>query len=116
MEKGRDGIVRESEEDMSRAAFSIAYEGEALEEGRMSVRDLAPSLLSIADLFEATCEVLNGKSAPVDVHVVATSEGSFEVDLNVVTGLVDSIKTVVAGFVDAPKHGRACLRVRGPGH
>ena len=94
-------MVRESEEDMSRAVFSIAYQGKALEEGRMPVRDLAPALLSVADLFEAVCEELNGKSIPVDVHVVATSEGSFKVDLSVVTGLVDSIKTKVVGFVGA---------------
>lgn len=94
-------MVRESEEDMSRAVFSIAYQGKALEEGRMPVRDLAPALLSVADLFEAVCEELNGKSIPVDVHVVATSEGSFKIDLSVVTGLVDSIKTKVVGFVDA---------------
>ena len=85
----------------SGAAFSITYEGEALEQGSMSVRDLAPALMSMADLFEAVCEVLNGKSAPIDVHVVATSEGSFEVDLNVVINALDSVKTVVGGFVDA---------------
>ena len=94
-------MVRESEEDMSRAEFSIRYQGEALEEGRMSVRDLAPALLSVADLFDAVCEELNGKSIPVDVHVLATSEGSFEVDLSVIMGLVDSIKTKVVSFVDA---------------
>lgn len=86
---------------MSEAAFSITYKGEAVEHGSMSVRDLAPALTSLVDLFEAVCQTLNGESVPIDVCVAATSEGSFVVDLSVVTNLLGSVETVVGGFVDA---------------
>ena len=43
---------------LAETAFQIAYEGPALETGRMPVRDLAPALLALGDLFTEASVVL----------------------------------------------------------
>lgn len=69
---------------MSQTAFSIVYDGPALHDGGMDVRDLAPALLSAGQLFDAANTVLNGEQAKVNVNVKATGEGSFEIFLELV--------------------------------
>ena len=69
---------------MSQATFSIAYDGSALRDGGMDVRDLAPALLSAGQLFDAANAALNGEQATVRINVKATGEGSFEVFLELV--------------------------------
>lgn len=66
---------------MSRATFSIAYDGPALEGGTMDVRDLAPALLAVGQLFDAANKVLNEDRIKSVVRVKATGMGSFEVFL-----------------------------------
>lgn len=69
---------------MSRAAFTIAYDGPALSDHTMDVRDLAPAMLGLGQLCDAANVVLNGTSAKVKVHVKATSLGSFEIAFEIV--------------------------------
>jgi hypothetical protein len=45
---------------MSRAHFKVSYNGVALQEGRLDVRDLAPALLAVGSLFDAANRALNG--------------------------------------------------------
>lgn len=66
---------------MSSARFSIAYDGPALRDNVMNVRDLAPALLAVGQLFDAANEVLNGEVTKVNISVTATNHGSFEVFL-----------------------------------
>ncbi|WP_061165200.1 hypothetical protein [Caballeronia temeraria] len=62
--------------------FNVVYDGPALAEHRMDVRDLAPALVAIADLFTAANKELNGDSADVRVEVKGSFKaGSFELDL-----------------------------------
>ena len=68
---------------MTSTSFSIAYDGPALRDGRMEVRDLAPALLAVGQLFDAVNRIINGDQASIKVNVVATREGSFEVLLGV---------------------------------
>jgi hypothetical protein len=71
--------------------FAVEYDGEAVLEGRMDVRDLAPALLSLGKLCEETNAVLNGDRAKVRVDVHANfKKGSFGVDLNVVQNVLDA--------------------------
>ena len=69
---------------MSHAKFSIAYDGPALRDGVMDVRDLAPALLAVGQLFDAANMTLNSEQATVRVNVSATGDGSFEVFLELV--------------------------------
>jgi hypothetical protein len=68
---------------VSRASFTIAYDGPALQAGVMDVRDLAPALLAVGQLFDAANSVLNAETAQVSVSVRATSHGSFEIAFQV---------------------------------
>jgi hypothetical protein len=44
----------------NREQFHVVYDGPALDEHRMNIRDLAPALVAIADLFSAANTELNG--------------------------------------------------------
>ena len=76
---------------MSKAEFSIAYDGPALANHTMDVHALGPALLAIGDMCREAHRVINGKDgAEVKVHVKATSEGCF----NIVLELVQAYKMV----------------------
>ena len=78
--------------------FNVVYDGPALAEHRMDVRDLAPSLVAIADLFTAANKELNGDSADVRVEVKGSFKaGSFELDLIFVQQLLTQIRDIFAG-------------------
>jgi hypothetical protein len=68
----------------SQVQLDITYDGDALREGSMNVRDLAPSMLGIGSLFESANRALNGESANVVVNVKATSSGSFHILYDVI--------------------------------
>lgn len=82
---------------MSKAQFTIAYDGPALREGRMEVRELAPALMAVGQLFDAANAALNGDAAKVSVHVVATNTGSFEISLEVIQSLAAQITGLLVG-------------------
>jgi hypothetical protein len=82
---------------MSRATFGLGYDGPALRDGTMDVRDLAPALLAVGQLFDAANRNLNGDAATVGVHVRATGEGSFEVFLEVVQTYGRQLVTIFSG-------------------
>ncbi|QCI65614.1 hypothetical protein [Phreatobacter stygius] len=69
---------------MSKTSFTIAFDGPALKEGRMDVRQLAPALLAFGRVVETANRALNGPDNPVKVEAVATKIGSFEVLIDVV--------------------------------
>ena len=84
-------------ESMSRS-LTVSYHGVAVEKGLMDVRDLAPALLSIGRLFEASNDVLNGEDAKVAVKVRASFKpGSFEIDLKLVQDFLSQIQSVFGG-------------------
>lgn len=66
---------------MAESHFALAYDGPALETGRMPVRDLAPSLLALGDLFAEASRILYPESDPVGLSVRATEQASFDVHL-----------------------------------
>ncbi|MER9413660.1 hypothetical protein [Mesorhizobium sp. M0589] len=85
-------------DEMSKSRFTIAYDGTALREGTMDVRDLAPALLAVGSLFDAANRTLNGPDAPkISVNVVATAPGSFEIVLDVVQSLYEHARSLLVG-------------------
>lgn len=78
--------------------FYVIYDGPALEEHRMDVRDLAPALIAIADLLSAANNEINGKAASLRVYVNASFKaGSFGIDLVATQHLLSQIKDIFSG-------------------
>lgn len=69
---------------MADLAFDLEYEGPALEAHEMDVRDLAPALLSTAELFQEMNRALHPADPEISVNVRATTEGSFLVQLKLI--------------------------------
>lgn len=83
---------------MSEARIQIAYDGDALKDGEMDVRQLAPALLAIGDLLESANKALNDDSATVSVRVRSDfKQGSFEIDFVVVQSLAEQVKLWLTG-------------------
>jgi len=69
-------------DELSRASTTIAYNGPALAEGLMDVRDLAPALLAIGRMCQAANKSLNGDGIEVNAYVRSDMKaGSFTVTL-----------------------------------
>lgn len=113
---------------MAHAKFNLVYDGPALREHRMDVRDLAPALLAMGELVERANEIFNGTQTRVSVNVHASfKQGSFGIDLDLAqtlwqrvldianSGAVTNIKSVVellglvAGTYVVGKKGKAGL-------
>jgi hypothetical protein len=74
-------------------SFTITYNGDALQNHTIDIKELAPALMSLGNLLDETNTILNGSTAQVKVHVKATSAGSFNIhfisDQNVWTMVKD---------------------------
>lgn len=66
---------------MAETEFGVRYDGTALATGTMPVRDLAPALLALGDLFSEESLLLHPEREPVALNIKATNEGSFVVKL-----------------------------------
>ncbi len=67
---------------VSTAHFTVTYDGPGVRDHRIDVRQLAPSLLALADAFVIANEELgDGLTPPPELQVVASRESSFSVDL-----------------------------------
>lgn len=77
---------------MAEAAFGTTYNGPALADGRMPVRDLAPALLALGDVFAEASVAMYPDREPVALKIKATAEGSFELQLVLeVSGVWDQV-------------------------
>jgi hypothetical protein len=66
------------------ATFDLQYDGPALAEHEMDVRDLAPALINTAELFQDLNRLVRPLDPDVAVNVRASGEGSFLVELKLV--------------------------------
>lgn len=83
-------------DSMSTAHLEIAYDGPALREGYMDVRDLAPALLALSALCTQANNILNGERATVEVAVLSDFKtGSFAIDLQVLQTIAETVKRLL---------------------
>jgi hypothetical protein len=66
---------------MAESTFTLKYDGRALDDGTMPVRELAPALLALGEIFTDASQSLFPEHPPVALNVKATSDGSFLVHL-----------------------------------
>lgn len=98
-------------DDNSQARLDIVYDGPALADGSMNVRDLAPAMMAVGGFFEAANRVTNGDNAKVNVSVRATSAGSFHVLFEVAQSLgeADVLKADIGDFLTTANALKALL-------
>jgi hypothetical protein len=68
-------------DEVSRTDFGVTFDGPALAGGEMPIRDLAPALLALGDVFVAASRIVEPDKPPAALSIRATREGSFSVDL-----------------------------------
>jgi hypothetical protein len=67
--------------------FVVAYEGRAVDDGRMPVRDLAPSLMALAELTQEANSALPTGGSGVQLDIRTFDKASFDVGLILTTGV-----------------------------
>ena len=97
---------------MSRhSQISVNYDGEALQEGRMDVRDLAPALLALGDLIEDANHILNGPESKVSVSVVSKfKRGSFGFEADIIQNL-EFFDRATSLFTEGPQGTKEILEL-----
>lgn len=97
---------------MAKAKIRIAYTGEALDNGAMDVKNLAPALMAFGELVVRANEVI-GNTQQVRVMLKADDikKGSFEINMELVQSGIEQLKLLI-GAADASGLG-ALLTVLG---
>lgn len=76
-----------------RSFFHVIYDGPALQNNEMDVRDLAPALIALSDLFDEINRILNQGRVEVSTQVKASFKtGCFGIEIGVVQGVAETIK------------------------
>ncbi len=93
------------------AHIDMVYDGPALADGSMNVRDLAPAMMAVGGFFEAANRITNGDNASVSVNVRATSAGSFHVVFEVLQNLqaADVLGANIGDFITTANALKALL-------
>lgn len=79
-----------------RTVFEIAYEGPAVDDGIMDVRELAPSLLALGNLAENSNRVIGDPDAQIKVVVKSSfKKGSFQITLELIHTISDQLKILL---------------------
>jgi len=76
----------------------ITFDGAALVSHEMDARDLAPALLAMSDLLEASVSALYGNSAKAQVNVKGSFKtGSFNIDFSTIVDFATAVKDFFSG-------------------
>ena len=86
---------------MAQYELSIRYAGEALESGRMPIKDLAPALLAISGALQEIQRIKDPHLPPIAIDIKATQKGSFIIDLILANG-PDTFEKIVNLFTSQP--------------
>ncbi|WP_311754710.1 hypothetical protein [Proteus terrae] len=83
--------MEQNEAEIDEMKFRVVYDGPALDNHEMDVKDLVPALISMSALFEEAGRVIYGDDVKVSVKVKASfRSGSFGIDLTAVTSWLNS--------------------------
>lgn len=82
---------------MEKTEFKIKYDGPALANNEMDVKDLAPALLSLGELLEESNRIFNGDKANLAVRIRATEPGSVDVVLSVAQDILGQAVSLFSG-------------------
>ncbi len=63
--------------------FTLSYQGSALADHSMSVRQLGPAITALGELFDRTNYLLNRDGSTIDIKATTTRSGSFGIDFAV---------------------------------
>ncbi|MFM0324820.1 hypothetical protein [Caballeronia glebae] len=81
--------------DMSKETFHVLYDGPALANHEMDVRDLAPALLALGQVLEEANAAINDGRAKVHVQVRASFKtGCFGIELDLVQSLIQQAQSL----------------------
>lgn len=96
---------------MSEERFIVVYDGPALAEHVMDVKDLAPALLALSEAFHQAQHVLTPDTPQVNLSIKAFDGGSFEIVmlLTETAGMLDAALDILTGRHVAAVGGLATL-------
>jgi hypothetical protein len=78
--------------------FRVTYDGPALEASEMDVRELAPALLAIGDVLDASATALYGGRIKAQVNVRGSFKtGSFGIDVSLLADWATRVRDLLAG-------------------
>lgn len=95
---------------MAEEQLTLTYAGSALDGGRMSVRELAPALLALADATTRASAVLDPLQPAPRLEIQATRAGSFAIQ--VLISDVQTVATLFRNALDSPD-GEAAANLSG---
>ena len=84
-----------NQHDTSSSEFIVGYDGQGLSDNTIRVRDLAPALLAMDDLFQRANLVLNANTTTASLDIQAHRPGSFEIEF--VLGVIPLSAAVLGG-------------------
>lgn len=82
---------------MDNTNLKVVYDGESLINHAMDVKDLAPALLSLGDLFDTANYILNGERVKIKIEVKALEAGSFGIDFNLLQSKMSQFSSFLTG-------------------
>jgi len=81
---------------MQKLDFNIYYEGEKFEDGKIDVKELAPSLLALGEILEEANKVVNKDKADLKIYIKADFQKKcFKVNLSLESNIVQDIKNML---------------------
>jgi hypothetical protein len=78
-------------------SFRIKYDGEALSDHTIDINDLAPALLSLADLMQEANRIANNDTSKISLKVKATETGCFQISIQLIQDILHDSVGVLAG-------------------
>ena len=82
-----------------KSKLTIAYTGEAVDDGTMDVSVLGPALMALGTLVNEANKMINNDNSTIAVKVNADfQKGSFEIQLDVIRTLADQLQSLFTSY------------------